>query len=53
MKNDEPLSYEQIASFCATYEALKQMYIIPKDKLAIKTTSMIENLYQYISIKEE
>ena len=46
MKNDEPLSYEQIASFCATYEALKE-------KLAIKTTSMIENLCQYFSIKEE
>jgi len=24
MKNDEPLSFEQIASFCATYEALKE-----------------------------
>lgn len=53
MKNDEPLTFEQIASFCATYEALKEMYIIPKEKLAIKTTSMIENLCQYFSIKEE
>lgn len=53
MKNDEPLTLEQIASFCATYEALKQMYIIPKKELAIKTTSMIENLCQYFSIKEE
>ena len=53
MKNDECLSLEQIASWCAIHEALKQMYIIPKEKLAIKTTSIIENLYQNISIKEE